>query len=326
MPALIIRKIKRQLGYECVVLHGAVTHKRDLATSEDAIKVADEIARSIEELRTRDRYGVVKPVIVEGRKFKICGISLGKVPILMISPLWGGIEDIPHKYWKYAREKAKEAGFEDALLIDEHNSIADGETISYDELYELIRRCIKELATRDKEEILVGVASSNTPLDRYKGLGEGGIRVLYLEGIKSKHAFVLVVIDGNNMKREFRIKMESMIKKLGIKHVEILTTDTHSVSGIIRGGRGYVAVGERKEHEVLLNIVCKCVLLARASKKKAIIGWEELRVPRVRIYGEALPKIYDAIRVGYRAFMNRAVPISVAILVAAWALFFFIIT
>ena len=79
-------------------------------------------------------------------------------------------------------------------------------------------------------------------------MGTGGITAIVVQVEKQKTAYV--VIDGNNMISGLREKILAALTSVGFGESEVFTTDTHAVSAIVTGRRGYHPVGEVMSHEI----------------------------------------------------------------------------
>jgi len=95
-----------------------------------------------------------------------------------------------------------------------------------------------------------------------------------------------VTIDGNNMVSGLREKILSSIKDLGIDDGEVLTTDTHSVCGMIRSARGYNLVGETIDHLKLIDYIKDAATLALGNMESAEASWCTEVISHVKVIGE----------------------------------------
>jgi putative membrane protein len=116
------------------------------------------------------------------------------------------------------------------------------------------------------------------------GMGAGGITVIVVRAGDQKAAYV--VIDGNNMVSGLREKILSALVSIGISEGEVFTTDTHSVSAVVLGKRGYHPVGEVMNHERLIGHIKEATQKALASVEKVKAGYQSIVVPNVKVIGE----------------------------------------
>ena len=95
-----------------------------------------------------------------------------------------------------------------------------------------------------------------------------------------------VIIDGNNMISGLREKILAALASMGFEESEVFTTDTHAVSAIVTGQRGYHPVGEAMDHEVLIRYICEVAKKAESNLETSTAGFLRLVVPQVRVIGE----------------------------------------
>jgi len=108
--------------------------------------------------------------------------------------------------------------------------------------------------------------------------------VIVVEVGEQKAAYV--TIDGNNMVSGLRDKILSALKELGIDDGEVLTTDTHSVCGMIRSARGYNLVGEAIDHLKLISYIKEATNRALDSMEPVEASWRTEVIPAVKVIGE----------------------------------------
>jgi putative membrane protein len=96
-----------------------------------------------------------------------------------------------------------------------------------------------------------------------------------------------VVIDGNNMVSGLREEILSALKATGFHASEVFTTDTHAVSAVVLGRRGYHPVGEVMNHETLISYVQEAAKTAVARLEHCKAGCLRMVVPEVRVIGKA---------------------------------------
>jgi predicted neutral ceramidase superfamily lipid hydrolase len=73
---------------------------------------------------------------------------------------------------------------------------------------------------------------------------------------------------------------------LGFDESEVFTTDTHAVSALVTGRRGYHPVGEAMDEKLLLDYVGEVAQKAEANLEVARAGCLQFVVPQVRVIGE----------------------------------------
>jgi predicted neutral ceramidase superfamily lipid hydrolase len=84
-----------------------------------------------------------------------------------------------------------------------------------------------------------------------------------------------------------REEILSALKTIGFHESEVFTTDTHAVSAVVLGRRGYHPVGEVMNHETLISYIQEAAKAAAASLATCKAGCLRLVVPNVRVIGKA---------------------------------------
>jgi predicted neutral ceramidase superfamily lipid hydrolase len=84
-----------------------------------------------------------------------------------------------------------------------------------------------------------------------------------------------------------REEILSALNSVGFHECEVFTTDTHAVSAVVLGRRGYHPVGEVMNHETLLSYIKDAAKAAAANLETCKAGCLRLVVPQVRVIGEA---------------------------------------
>jgi len=115
-------------------------------------------------------------------------------------------------------------------------------------------------------------------------MGPGGITSIVVKVAEQKTAYV--VIDANNMVSGLREEILSALKTSGFHESEVFTTDTHAVSAIVTGRRGYHPVGEVMNHDVLINYIKETAKSALEKLETCNTGSKHLVVPEVKVIGK----------------------------------------
>jgi putative membrane protein len=116
-------------------------------------------------------------------------------------------------------------------------------------------------------------------------MGQGGITAVVVNVAEQKTAYV--VIDGNNMVSGLREEILSALKATGFHECEVFTTDTHAVSAVVLGRRGYHPVGEVMSHQSLISYIQEAAKAAAANLATCSAGSLRMVVPNVRVIGKA---------------------------------------
>ena len=196
------------------------------------------------------------------------------------------MEDLPPQLDAFIVGEAEKRGLS-ALAIDAHNSM--GGQFDLDTALKSFTvgsvGCLEEALKSKISSFKVG-ASTVVPQEFtvQDGMGSGGISVIVTEVDVHKAAYV--TIDGNNMVSGLREKILSSIKELGIDDGEVLTTDTHSVCGMVRSARGYNLVGEAIDHSKLIGYIKEATTIALGNLEPVTASWRTEVISDVKVIGE----------------------------------------
>jgi predicted neutral ceramidase superfamily lipid hydrolase len=82
-----------------------------------------------------------------------------------------------------------------------------------------------------------------------------------------------------------REKILSALSAAGFHESEVFTTDTHAVSAVVLGHRGYHPLGEAINQEALINHIKQAALTAASRLETCKAGSLSITVPKVRVIG-----------------------------------------
>ncbi len=282
-PSLLQKAIHDKYGCVVSVPHGLVGHDVDLASQSQNQKVIDSIVGFV---GSSSSYSKATPMIrTEIGDAKTSCQVFGDAAFLTLTTAPKTMEDLPPELDAFIIEEAKKRGLS-ALAIDAHNSMGGqfdlGAAVSSFSASSVA--CLKEAMNSKFSSFTVGASTVVTDFTLQEGMGPGGITVLVTEVESKKAAYV--TIDGNNMVSGLREKILLSIKELGIDDGEVLTTDTHSVCGMIRSARGYNLVGEAIDHQKLIDYIKKATTIAIKNMEPATASWRTEVIPDIEVIGE----------------------------------------
>jgi putative membrane protein len=114
-------------------------------------------------------------------------------------------------------------------------------------------------------------------------MGTGGITAIVVKVANQTTAYV--VIDGNNMISGLREKLLAALALAGFDSCEVFTTDTHAVSAVVLGPRGYHPVGEAMNQDILTTQITALAKRAAENLESCKAGFRQITVPKVRVIG-----------------------------------------
>ena len=284
LPSLIQTTIQNK--FDCVVSapHGLVGHELDVSTWSENQRVVNRI---LEFVSSSSIYSKATPMVrTESDDAKASCQLFGDCAFLTLTTAPKTIEDLPPELNSLIVSEAEKRGLS-VLAIDAHNSMGgsfdrDSAVKSFSEAsVDCLEKALKTKNSRFKAGAATVVPPEFTVQD---GMGPGGISVIVVEVADQKVAYV--TIDGNNMVSGLRDKILSAIKELGIDDGEVLTTDTHSVCGMIRSSRGYNLVGEAIDHLKLISYIKEATNRALDSMEPVEASWRTETIRDVKVIGE----------------------------------------
>jgi putative membrane protein len=103
--------------------------------------------------------------------------------------------------------------------------------------------------------------------------------------VKNRNQIVAyLTIDGNNMHTGVREVILEDLETIGVSDGEIMTTDTHLVTGLVRSPLGYYPVGAHLDLKLLTEKVRETVQRAIMSMEESSAGFSKFAI-EVRVLG-----------------------------------------
>jgi len=286
LPSMLKRAFEKEFGCDTCVPLGILGHELDLASQAQNQKIITHVINSAKFPASAEKATPFVKV-TEGFATASCQV-FGKTAFLSFTLAPKTTEDLPQELGCLVAEEAAKLGLDCNIIVNAHNSINDTVDVegALDNLREVASRCLKKAVSLPSYAFEVG-ASTVFPneFSLQDGMGPGGITAVVVKVAEQKTAYV--VIDGNNMVSGLREKILSTLKSSGFHESEVFTTDTHAVSAVVLGRRGYHPVGEVMDNETLINYIKDVAKAAVANLETCNAGCLRLVVPKVRVIGEA---------------------------------------
>ncbi len=286
LPSLLKRDFEKEFGCDACVPLGILGHELDLASQTQNQRIITRVIESAKFSASADR---ATPFIKVTESFVTASCQVfGKTAFLSFTLAPKTTEDLPQELGQIVNEEAEKLGLECNIVVNAHNSITDivDTEASIEILRDVASKCLRKAASLPSYAFEVG-ASTVFPKEfsLEDGMGSGGITAIVVNVAEQKTAYV--VIDGNNMVSGLREEILMSLKSSGFHECEVFTTDTHAVSAVILGRRGYHPVGEAMNHETLIQYITKVANGAASNLESCKAGCLRLIVPQVRVIGEA---------------------------------------
>ncbi len=284
LPSMIQTSMQKKFSCVVSVPHGLVGHELDVASQSQNQRVVNNILDFIGGSSGNNK---ATPLVraKRGASKASCQI-FGNCAFITLTTAPDTMEDLPPELDAFIVREAEKRGLY-GLAIDAHNSM--GDTFDRDVAVASFREasidCLEKALENNASSFNVGAANIlPKEFTVGDGMGHGGISVVVVEVGSQKVAYV--TIDGNNMVSGLREKILSAIKEMGIDDGEVLTTDTHSVCGMIRSRRGYNLVGEAIDHSKLIDYIKEATNRALNNIEPVEVSWRSEIIPKVKVIGE----------------------------------------
>lgn len=285
LPSLLKYGYEKEFGCDACVPLGILGHELDLASQAQNHKIVSQVIASA---RFEASAGLASPFVSAADGFATASCQIfGDTAFLSFSLSPKTTEDLPQELGRIVSEEAKKYGLKNAVIVNTHNSIND--IVDTEEHLDALQRaafkCLQKAVTQPTKPFMVGAATIFPKEFTLKaGMGTGGITAIVVQVEKQKTAYI--IIDGNNMISGLREKLLAALTSLGFGESEVFTTDTHAVSALVTGRRGYHPVGEVMDHEVLAGYIGEVAKKAESNLEACKAGCIQFVVSQVRVIGE----------------------------------------
>jgi putative membrane protein len=284
LPSLLKHEFEKEFNCDVCVPLGILGHELDLASQAQNQKIVTEVLASAAFSATNTLAS--QSVRVQEGTATATSQIFGDTVFVCFSLAPKTTEDLPQELGRMVSFEAKKYGLRYAVVVNAHNSLT--EIIDTDEnvaaLQVAASICLQKVASLPRVPFRVGSATvyaKEFSLNRY-GCGRYTALAFDVDNQKT----VYVVIDGNNMISGFREKVLLSLASLGFDQSEVFTTDTHSVSALVTGRRGYHPIGEVMDQEVMIRYIGEAAKRAVISLEEGKAGCVNFNVPKVRVIGE----------------------------------------
>jgi predicted neutral ceramidase superfamily lipid hydrolase len=283
LPSKLKASIEKSKGGNAQVPHGISNHQLNIVSQTDVQRV---IEKAIEQYPTatpiHDSSAMVRSTI--GRA-KASGQVFGSVALITLTLSPTDMEDLPSEVALEIEREAQARGLT-AIVADAHNSLSNQTSITSEQARKLVEASVKvldQLALARRSPFKTGSAAD--PLDEFRledGIGPGGLSSLVVRSGNQIVAYL--TIDGNNMHTGVREAILEDLETIGVADGEIMTTDTHLVTGLARSTLGYYPVGAHLDVGLLKHKVRETVQRAISSMEESTAGFSKFSI-EVRVLG-----------------------------------------
>jgi putative membrane protein len=284
LPSLLKHDYEKEYGGDACVPLGLLGHELDAASQAQNHKIINHILQAAKIPSSIDRATQFVRVS-EGFVTASCQI-FGKTALLSFTLAPKTTEDLPQELGGIVRKEAEKLGLDHAIVVNAHNSLTSNVNIeaSIETLRAAAAKCLQKAVSLPSYPFEVGAATVYpTEFTLKDGMGTGGITAIVVKVVEQKTAYV--IIDGNNMISGLREKILSTLTAEGFQESEVFTTDTHAVSAVVLGHRGYHPVGEAMNQDTLISYIKNVAQTAAGQLETCKAGYLSTMVPKVRVIG-----------------------------------------
>ncbi len=256
------------------VPHGISNHKLNIVSHRDINRL---LSAAKENYPSDHRNGKASSMIREREKEAIVsGQVFGNIVLLTITLAPMEMEDLPTSVSTNIEREASRLGFE-VLIVDAHNSIVGQTSITPLQADRIIAAAIRVLGRlKALSQGPFSVGSAYDALDSYTlkdGIGPGGLSAMVVKTENDTASYI--TIDGNNMQQGLRDHIVQSIRETGVSDAEVMTTDTHLVTGLVRSPLGYYPVGTALPTAAFVTKIIQTVQKAMSNLEESSAGFSK---------------------------------------------------
>jgi putative membrane protein len=285
LPSMLKSRFEKEFGGAACTPLGILGHELDLVSQAQNQRIVNQVLASA---KFPALHATASPFVRATDGFATAsGQIFGDIVFLSFTLAPKTTEDMPQELGRLVNEEAKKYGLEHAVVVNAHNCLdVVVDTEKYvEELKRAAIKCLQQATQQPIKPFKVGAATVVPKEFTLKqGMGTGGITAITIEVEKQKTAYI--IIDGNNMVPHLREKILAALATWGFANSEVFTTDSHAVSALSTGSRGYHPIGEVINHDALIKHIKKAAEKAVANLEDAKAGYTQFVVPQVRVIGE----------------------------------------
>lgn len=287
LPSRLIGEFENN-GLRIVLLRNLSDHRFNLPSWRQVEKIREKMmeALSSAEYLEECRASIIQE---EAEGYCITAIRICSYCIVLLSCPGYSVEDLPPEWLPVFSDIVSRHGLTTLIVADAHNSI-DSSNWKVSEpnreiLSRLLHNALEILKKVPQKDLKIGfnrIRPATLPEDE---IGPGGISTLVFNTGDENH--VLILIDGNNMVSGLRNYLVNNLKSLlNISTLEIITTDTHLLTGIRKSRKGYFPIGFKTGRELILQSCLESINIAMKNLSPCSVKVWIGRVDGVKVTGE----------------------------------------
>ncbi len=321
LPSELKLYVERSVGGIVQVPHGISNHQLNIISPDNIRKILEAAKGNYPSQHTiQEASALIRERVEEA---KVTGQAFGNIALLTITLAPSEMEDLPMGILEEVERKASKRGFR-VLTVDSHNSITGQTSITPTQarrVVEAAAKVLERLEASPKGPFKMG--ASEDPLSEFTledGIGPGGLSVLTVRSEEQTVAYL--TIDGNNMQTGFRAQILEILRDIGISDAEVMTTDTHLVTGLVRSPLGYYPVGAHLSANLMIRKITETVQRAIAGTEDSSAGFSEFSLQLQVLGSETFQAITSFVgkiarQIGRRFYWLEASSLVLGLLILA---------
>jgi putative membrane protein len=305
LPSRLVEELEEKSGRRILLLRSLSDHSLNLPSKREVEKIGSLIMAGF------NSSSMLKEALAgfsqkEADGYCVTAVRLGHYCIAFLSCPGYSAEDLPWEWLPRLSSVVEKHGLTPLLICDAHNSIdLSNRTVhnpDENRFAGLLEETVTDLEKAVSEGLEVGfnrIRPKGLPGDE---IGRGGVSALVFNIGGKKHA--IITIDGNNMAMGVRNRLIKGLKEtMNISTLEIVTTDTHILTGLKKAEKGYFPVGFKTPMESLLEACREC--LAGALEKLSPCGLEAYMddAKLIRVTGDIFTELEKLIEYSEKAIV-----------------------
>jgi putative membrane protein len=265
---LLHHELERSPNTTPVVLHGTGGHERNAPNNQVAREYAAAVLRSVEAQGGEEQLQMKGPLRSKLGITNITTLAFGSQVLAVVSNSPYRSDDLDPSTLEEAFGAAEDLGLK-ITIVDAHNSV-DGKVgpeqkITKEQWAGILDHTLQLEETTFK----IGMAtSSEIGFEHQSDISDGGISVIMIAADKGDQRYVLVSADSNNAKSGLRESIETELNKLGVKLIDLCTSDTHKLAARNLTDRGYFALGEQTSAQSVIECIINLTVISEARLNK----------------------------------------------------------
>lgn len=254
LPSHLVKELEKN-DRRILLLRLLSNHSLNLPSKKEVKKIGEAILGA---LNSAARLGECSSSFFqkESEGYCVTAIRVCSYCIVFLSCPGYSTEDLPPEWLPRFSKIISEHGLTPLLISDAHNSIDSSSWRIFEpdekRFASLLEEAMDYLTQVPQESLEIGFNRTRPNSLSNDEIGPSGVSTLVLNIGGKDHA--IIVVDGNNMVKGMRDYLVKGLKdQLNLSALEVVTTDTHLLTGLKQARKGYFPVGFKTSGEVLLE-------------------------------------------------------------------------